>query len=140
MPLSVIFLIRSFSSLALFILSNCFYMVLCWRSEAAFAAYVFFELAGLCEMFGANVHSWACFSYSYCSFVFSVLSLWFLRILYSLSFTGADYESFCEVRLVAFLAVIWGANVHSLSSRSSCARLASSFHDDVVLVYCFESH
>lgn len=59
MPLWVNVLMRSFSSLALFILSICFSMVFYWRSEAAVVFAALEELlgTGLRDKFGAKVHS-----------------------------------------------------------------------------------
>jgi len=61
-PRSVIFLILSFSSRALFILSNYFCIVrYCLSDAAVLAASVFLVLVGLRARFGAKVHSSACF-------------------------------------------------------------------------------
>ena len=81
-PRAVISFTRYFSSLALFILSSCFYIVFCCLSEAAsLAALDYFALVGLRLMLGANVHSSAYFSKSYCSRVLSILSVYLFRYL-----------------------------------------------------------
>ena len=74
-PRSVNFFTLSFSSRALFILSNCFCMVLYCLSDYSFAASLYFLVfAVFLTIFGAKVHSSAFFSYSYSSFVLSVFS------------------------------------------------------------------